>query len=123
MSCDRTATMNCSIFYRPHRSCGKVPKMHWTSPYRDSSPLDMEPHHKGTPWSHPPPPDIGPHSTETPWSWPPSDIWWQDWRPVQTCSLEDPPLHWCGHLVATEARTFGKWVVSIPLECFLVGVL
>ena len=31
------------------------------------------------------------------------------WRPVQTCSLQDPPphTHWCWHLVAIEAHAVG----------------
>ena len=40
------------------------------------------------------------------------------WRPVQTCSFEDPQEL---HLVAaTEARTVFKWLVRILQECFLV---
>ena len=61
-----------------------------------------------------------------------------DWRPVQTCSLEDPP-HWSWYLVATEAdiwwllkhvngpntvvRVFTLWWADgscIPLECLLI---
>ena len=41
----------------------------------------------------------------------------QDWRPVQTCSLEDP--HRCWHLVA-EVRMVGERAVRILLEDFLV---
>ena len=43
------------------------------------------------------------------------------WRPVQTCSFEDPPLE--RHLVVateTEVRTVSKYVVYIPLECRFV---
>ena len=39
------------------------------------------------------------------------------WRPVQTCSFENPPWYWC--LVA-KAHTVGKWAGWILLECFLV---
>ena len=45
------------------------------------------------------------------------------WRPVQKCSLEDPPLPplvlTSGGMV-TKARTVGKQAVRILLECFLV---
>ena len=44
------------------------------------------------------------------------------WRPVQTCSLQNPLPRQYRHLVATEARTIGKWVVRIPL-CFLVSTV
>ena len=40
------------------------------------------------------------------------------WKPVQTCSLEDPPLHWYGHLVVEECIV-GKRVVRI-LMAFLL---
>ena len=59
----------------------------------------------------PDPPDMGCHCTETLLM--PSGG--QDWRPVRTCSP-----HWCWHLVATEARTVGKWALWILPECFLV---
>ena len=56
-------------------------------------------------WNLPPPPPIM------------SDG--QNWRPVQTWSLEDtPPQSW--HLVATVAHTVGKRTVHTLLECFLV---
>ena len=43
-----------------------------------------------------------------------------DWRPVQTCSFEDPPPpHQYWHLVA-KAHMLGKQAVRILLECFLV---
>ena len=47
------------------------------------------------------------------------------WRPIQTSSVEDPapPLHQYWHLVATEARTVGKWPARILLECFLVIIV
>ena len=45
------------------------------------------------------------------------------WRPVQKCSLEDPPLPLLvltsGGMV-TKVRTVGKQAVGILLECFLV---
>ena len=41
------------------------------------------------------------------------------WRPVQTCSFEEPTLrHY--HLVATKSRKVGKRAVRIPQEYFLV---
>ena len=40
----------------------------------------------------------------------------QDWRPVQTCQLEDTPPP----PVAIGAHTVGKWALRIALECFLV---
>ena len=103
------------------------PPGHGTSQYRPPwpTPLDMEPHCVAPPKPHPPPdmvdyctgpppPDMGPYCTA------PTniDIGGQDWRSVQTCSLEGPHQYW--HLLATEARPVGKWAVRILLECFLV---
>ena len=42
----------------------------------------------------------------------------QDWRPVQICPLEDPQVLTSG----AYARTVGKRVVRILLECFLVNL-
>ena len=44
----------------------------------------------------------------------------QDWRPVQTCSLEDPPSVTDIRWLSTEACTVYMQVVCILLECFLV---
>ena len=67
------------------------PPRHGTLLYGDhySSPLDMVPHCMGTPLPQQLPLDMGPHV------WGPLALLVksgsQDWRPVQTCSLEDPP--------------------------------
>ena len=50
------------------------PMMHWTSPNRQ-----------------PNLPGYGTTLFRDPHSYPASDIWWPRMRPVQTCSLEDPP--------------------------------
>ena len=64
--------------------------MHWTSLY-----------------SAPPPPDIGTHCTVTPTPTAPPAVTCggQDWRPVQTCSPEDPPPP--PIYFAIEAQKFG----------------
>ena len=47
----------------------------------------------------------------------------QDWRPVQTCSLEDPHYQ-CWHLAASCWSTYGGWAaVRILLECFRVSLV
>ena len=109
----------------------------WTSLYRDAN--GPTPHCKGMvlPWYCPSPPCIGPHCTRTQAS-PPGHVrtcstWTslyrnpllvtsggQDWKPVQTCSPEDPPdadFWWLmKHAYSRQA------VVRILLECFLVQV-
>ena len=44
----------------------------------------------------------------------------QDQRPIQTCSLEEPPPDADIWWIATEACTVSECEVHILLECFLV---
>ena len=86
---------------------------------------DMEPHVTG-PWSPNPPLllqtwDLAVQGPPGPSLLATSGC--HHWRPVQTCSLQNPLPHQYRHLVATEAHTVGKWVVRILLECFLVSTV
>ena len=79
----------------------------------------MEPQVTG-PW----PPNLVPSSSRygtllyrASWSLAASNIWLPSLEACTTCSLQNPLPRQYRHLVATEARTIGKWVVRIPL-CF-----
>ena len=80
--------------------------MHWTSPYREPPPRSTQ--------------DIGRPCTGTPLYPLLVTSGDQDWRPIQTCSLEGHPPPPLIYLVANEVRMVGKWAVRILLECFLV---
>ena len=66
-----------------HGTLEPLPPWDLKDPLPQLSPLDMGPQ----PWPHP--------LLVTSWG--------HHWRPVQTCSLQDPP--WCIHLMAVEADT------------------
>ena len=113
------------------RSGGKVmfsviPMMHWNSPYKDLPPKAKPPTPRGI--LPPPTSDIWRPRLETcldlfTWGFPLLVIFGgQNWRLVQTCSLQDPHPR-CWHLLANVARTVCKRTVHIRLECFLVFIL
>ena len=96
--------------------------MHWTSLYRPCGPSSFPSHATSLYRDQLPHPSTWDLTEGDPLPWPPLVVTSgsQDWRPFQTCSLEDPPPVLTSAVYWSMCSQHHKWVVRILLECFLI---